>query len=197
MAGGEFSKVFTKGIEDRIFELTRGVPRLINTLCDTALTACAAYEKPRVTRAILTDVVNELAWTTPQVPGPVVVELEEKPPARRAWLIRSDESEGPPEIRVSTVPFLIGADELNNLVLKERGIHQWHALICVRNGKFMIDDLSNEYGVTVNGSSFSSSILRSGDQITVGPVQLLFYSDAYELSEIEDTVEVVSQIRAS
>ena len=61
----------------------------------------------------------------------------------------------------------------------------------------MIDDLTKDYGVTVNGNSYLSSVLQSGDRVKVGPTEFLFYSDAYEMPSVDEAIDVVAELRAT
>lgn len=60
------------GVQDRplfdaatfpiIYKYTGGLPRLINTLCDTALVCAYADNQPQVTETVLSSAVQELSW---------------------------------------------------------------------------------------------------------------------------------------
>ncbi|MDH5572244.1 MAG: AAA family ATPase [Gammaproteobacteria bacterium] len=55
--------VFDKQIFNQIYEYTGGIPRLINTLCDTALTCCYADNEKMVNRDEFDNAIKELNWT--------------------------------------------------------------------------------------------------------------------------------------
>jgi type II secretory pathway predicted ATPase ExeA len=54
--------LFTKGVYDYIYEYTGGIPRLINTLCDTALTCAYADNLEKVGKKEIETAVEELQW---------------------------------------------------------------------------------------------------------------------------------------
>ena len=56
-AGAADTKLFTRDAEERIFEISAGIPRLVNIVCDNALVIGYALGK----RRIAADVVNEAA----------------------------------------------------------------------------------------------------------------------------------------
>lgn len=62
VAGGKADELFEAEVPQEIHRLTLGVPRLINTLCDTALTACMVESRRSVDMATLGQVVQELGW---------------------------------------------------------------------------------------------------------------------------------------
>ncbi len=57
--GGE---LFAANTISLVYKYTGGVPRMINTLCDTALTCAYADRAERVTDAVLKEAVEELQW---------------------------------------------------------------------------------------------------------------------------------------
>lgn len=57
-AGGK-PEVFSREAADLVHELTNGVPRLINSLCDTALVYAYADQRQKVTRKIVHELVTE------------------------------------------------------------------------------------------------------------------------------------------
>lgn len=59
VAGGQ-STVFTDGAVRGIWRFSRGVPRLINTLCERALLGAYVLESPRVTGAIVARAAREI-----------------------------------------------------------------------------------------------------------------------------------------
>lgn len=64
IAGSKGKKLFVEEIYDTIYEFSGGVPRLINTLCDTALTCAFADEKKSIGNTEFTSVIDELQWET-------------------------------------------------------------------------------------------------------------------------------------
>ncbi len=64
VAGNKSKKLFQDEIYETIYEFSGGIPRLINTLCDTALTCAFADEKKKVGNDEFTGVIDELQWDT-------------------------------------------------------------------------------------------------------------------------------------
>jgi type II secretory pathway predicted ATPase ExeA len=62
IAGAERSDLFTPETMAAIYKYTGGVPRLINTLCDTALTVAYADSMPAVTIQVIKAAIDELQW---------------------------------------------------------------------------------------------------------------------------------------
>lgn len=62
VAGYKGKKLFNNEIFDEIYKYSGGVPRLINTLCDTALTCAFADDKKKIGSDEFTGVIDELQW---------------------------------------------------------------------------------------------------------------------------------------
>ena len=56
---------FTAGALASIHEATRGIPRLINALCDEALLTAYARDIVRITREIISDAAAHMTWCLP------------------------------------------------------------------------------------------------------------------------------------
>jgi len=62
VAGVQDNELFAPGIVPIVYEYTGGIPRLINTLCDTAMTVAYAEEQRVVSAEVLMEAVDELQW---------------------------------------------------------------------------------------------------------------------------------------
>jgi general secretion pathway protein A len=59
-AGVSSSSVFTRGAVRRIVKHARGIPRMLNILCDNALVTGLGYRKKPVTAAIVREIIGDL-----------------------------------------------------------------------------------------------------------------------------------------
>jgi type II secretory pathway predicted ATPase ExeA len=62
VAGAEGREIFAEDCYPLIYRYTGGVPRLVNTLCETAMLGAFAQEKDRVELAHVQSAVEELQW---------------------------------------------------------------------------------------------------------------------------------------
>jgi general secretion pathway protein A len=62
VAGAGDREIFTEDTYPEVFRYTGGVPRLINTLCDTAMMAAFASNRDQVTLEDVVNSVEELQW---------------------------------------------------------------------------------------------------------------------------------------
>jgi general secretion pathway protein A len=59
-AGSRNMDLFDKGAVNRIYEYSKGIPRIINTVCDNALLTGYATEKKIIDKTIIKDVICSL-----------------------------------------------------------------------------------------------------------------------------------------
>src|SRR6187402_499415 len=62
IAGADGREIFAEDTYPEIFRYTGGVPRLVNTLCDTAMMAAFNEDRDFVTAADIASAVDELQW---------------------------------------------------------------------------------------------------------------------------------------
>ncbi len=85
-------------------------------------------------------------------------------------------------VTIDRVPFFIGRQGGNGLVLRDNRISRSHAQISVDQGGYVVEDLESRHGVFVNGQRVRKQVLREGDRIDFG------FPDSYRLvfTEKED-----------
>jgi hypothetical protein len=81
------------------------------------------------------------------------------------------------QVAIESFPFTIGRQPGNSLVLPELEISRRHALINRVGDHYIIEDLHSINGIMVNGRRCDTAVLKLGDVVRVGPVELVFSSD--------------------
>ncbi|MDX1979178.1 MAG: SpoIIE family protein phosphatase [Bryobacteraceae bacterium] len=72
-------------------------------------------------------------------------------------------------LKITPLPFTIGRQAGNHLVLRDNRASRNHARITLDNGAYYVEDLNSRNGVTVNGVKVSGRMpLASGDEIEFG-----------------------------
>lgn len=81
-AGGDYDKIFESRVADVVHGCTDGIPRMINTLCESVLTTAAEENLPRVTTALVRQVASDAFGYEgdSSVIVPVVEEPDDKAP---------------------------------------------------------------------------------------------------------------------
>lgn len=90
-------------------------------------------------------------------------------------------------VALEPLPFLLGRQPDNNLVLRDNRASRQHARIVAENGAYVIEDLNSRHGTWVNGERIARHVLRNSDRIEFGvreSFQLTFSLDHGEINRI-------------
>jgi phosphoserine phosphatase RsbU/P len=96
---------------------------------------------------------------------------------------------------IETLPFLIGRQPDNNLVLRDNRASRTHARIIAEKGQYVLEDLDSRHGTWVNGERVARHVLRNSDRIDLGvqeSYQLTFMLEAGEINRIMDQISSTS-----
>ena len=88
--------------------------------------------------------------------------------ARAPALAVTNPSGNRSRVAIDPVPFLIGRQGENNLVLRDNRISRSHARISVDNDEYVVEDLDSRHGVFVNGQRVKRHKLKDDDRIDFG-----------------------------
>jgi len=80
-------------------------------------------------------------------------------------------------VRIGAQPLLIGRSSQCRLRLTSPDVSRRHALIAPQGPAYVIRDLGSQSGIFVNDVQCSQQVLRNGDRIRVGSVELMFNLD--------------------
>ncbi|MCC5794965.1 MAG: AAA family ATPase [Chromatiales bacterium] len=195
IAGRNAAELFEPGVPGEIHRLTFGIPRLINTLCDTALTACMVDEKDKVDLDMIDSVVQELRWTwfedrrqTRQPTGRG--DAGDDSTGARITLMVHRGGELVDQLEADRFPLVIGRSNANDLVLIDKEVSRRHALIDCIGGIFVVEDLNSRNGILVNQKRRARALLRSGDVITFGLMEVVFHADASQVPKFQRTASL-------
>jgi serine phosphatase RsbU (regulator of sigma subunit)/pSer/pThr/pTyr-binding forkhead associated (FHA) protein len=98
-------------------------------------------------------------------------------------------------VPIESVPFIIGRQGDNQLVLRDNRASRVHARIVAEEGAYFIEDLNSRHGVYVNGERVGRRQLANSDRIDFG------FQDSYKLvftleeDEIHRIIEQISTPR--
>ncbi len=97
---------------------------------------------------------------------------------------------------IETLPFLVGRQPDNHLVLRDNRASRTHARIIAEKGHYVLEDLDSRHGTFVNGERIKRHILRNSDRIDLGvpeSYQLTFTLEAGEINRILDQISSSSR----
>lgn len=87
-------------------------------------------------------------------------------------------------VEIRPVPFKIGRQADNHLILRDSRASRNHAEIVLENGRYVVEDSGSRHGVWVNGDRVERRLLANSDRIEFGvpdSYQLIFSVDGAEL----------------
>ena len=199
VAGAEGREIFEADTFDRIYRYTGGTPRLINTLCDTAMMAAFSADRDVVTLADVDAAIAELQW----------VEFSQRPTSAALLTREADDGDeehdaprrapaaAPPKkaaptigrIVVSTdqgdvadVPLkvgrlVIGRTADNDLQIDSRFVSRHHCQVVSTADLSVIEDLNSTNGIFLNQKKIRRHVLIDGDIIELGTHRLRYVEE--------------------
>ncbi len=109
--------------------------------------------------------------------------------ARPATLVVINPSGNRNRVPVTPVPFTIGRQADNHLILRDNRASRNHARIVAENGEYYVEDLKSSHGVFVNGTRVTRQKLYAADRIEFGfpdSYSLIFTFDDDEIQKLLD-----------
>ncbi len=184
VAGNDTDDTFTDEALDEVHRLCFGIPRLINTLCDTAMMACMLEEQPRVTLEAVDAAAHDLRWQwieerdEEQAENRIVAPPQSSSTDVNLIVYRAGKLVE--QVQPQTFPYVLGRSSANDLVILDKEVSRRHALIDRIGGIYFIEDLNSKNGILVNRKRRGRALLRSGDIISFGQVDVTFHVDQAE-----------------
>src|SRR5690242_1219149 len=99
-------------------------------------------------------------------------------------------------VEIKPVPFKIGRQADNQLVLRDSRASRNHAQILLENGQYVVEDSGSRHGIYVNGTRVERQLLRNSDRIEFGvpdSYQLIFALDGAELKRLMEQLPAQEQ----
>jgi len=189
VAGRTPNDLFDEDCYDIIFRYTGGVPRLINTLCDTALLCAFADEKGSLSADDIMAAIAELNWEEHESNTGLYDKL------RQVAARHSSEShvtqievrsEGESLSVQSFAPgrIILGRSPDNEIYIKSKFVSRHHAQLVSDSDGCIIEDLNSTNGVFVGEKQVKKHHLKDGDVVSLG-VHELIYTDLRQAAKME------------
>jgi type II secretory pathway predicted ATPase ExeA len=174
IAMGRDTSIIDVLAERLIYENARGIPRLINTLCDTALMMACLADKQEVGKAEIDEALAELGWSVADTGAFPVYSDGESEFRWRATLtlVKDNQAIGDYDLQESS--YIIGRADDCGIHINSKYLSRHHALISRVGSDWTISDLRSTNGVRVNGKRAQVRKLDNGDVIAIGVHHLLF-----------------------
>jgi len=181
VAGREDKTLFAGDVYETIHRFTGGVPRLINTLCDTALLCVFADERNVVEKADILSSADELGWqehetTTGRYRKLTKVADTDKPHEYLTKIAVRENNQIIAEYDLFAGSVVVGRSQENDIFIKSKFVSRRHARLTSDEGGCTIVDLNSTNGIVINEERVQVHHLNDGDVVSLG-IHELIYSD--------------------
>ena len=187
VAGAGDRELFTADTFPEIFRYTGGVPRLVNTLCDTAMMAAYTADRGIVTHEDIASAVAELQWAEYEA-RPHRYRTEEPQPALRAAPARvgdrvlghvlvAADGRTVQEVPLRLGRVIIGRTPDNDVQIDSRFISRHHCQVITTLHSCVIEDLNSTNGIYVKSNRVRRHHLNDGDVVLVGKHELIYMDE--------------------
>lgn len=195
VAGRGDGNLFADDVYPLIYRYTGGVPRLINTLCDSALLVAFADGKETITAQDIEDTADELEWVEHEdTTGEHEVLPRLVPSAKKTnYLTRIDiRSKGKKisEHLFAAGRIIVGRSPDSDIYIDSHYISRHHLQLTSSASGCVIEDLNSTNGVFIGNDEVKKQILVDGDIISLGTHELVYTDlrDADESSKDDTSV---------
>ena len=198
VAGSQGREIFAADTYPLIFRYTGGVPRLVNTLCDTSMMAAFAHEADVVKLTDVQTAIDEMQWveysdrsgrlngnapapsSSPPVKSTAEPAYDEATSERRIILGRlliGFNGQTIAEHDLTAGRFIIGRTPDNDLQIDSKYISRHHAQIVTTVQTSVLEDLNSTNGVYVRAKRVRRRALNDGDVIHIGQHEIMYFDE--------------------
>jgi putative secretion ATPase (PEP-CTERM system associated) len=187
--GGRDSKtLFEESSFEVIHRYAGGIPRLVNTLCDTALLCAFADEKKSISGDDIMTAVTELNWQEHESNTGLFEKLRQV--ARRhgteSHVTEIEVRAEGQTLSVQTYPpgrIIVGRSPDNEIYIKSKFVSRHHAQLVSDDEGCVIEDLNSTNGMFVGEKQVKKYRLKHGDVVSLG-VHELIYRDIRDVGKV-------------
>jgi general secretion pathway protein A len=206
VAGAGDRQIFADDTYPVIFRYTGGIPRLVNTLCDTAMLAAYGQNRDQILLEDINNSVEELRWSEPHGRHGVAAEAPAGHETTGSFTDthrvvresdRHDARSPPPgsggetvgrvilvtegrttqELPLKVGRTIIGRTSDNDLQVDSRFVSRHHCQIITRTEGSVIEDLNSTNGIFVQGRRVRRYNLNDGDVVVIGKHEIMYVDE--------------------
>ena len=217
VAGAGDRQIFAEEAYPVIYRYTGGVPRLVNTLCDTAMLAAYGQNRDHVLLEDVNSSVEELGWREPQaqpsIPGHVargLIPMPASPTPTRSCargcvpttagegaepvgrIILATEGRTTQELPLKVGRVIIGRTVDNDLQVDSRFVSRHHCQIITGAEGSVIEDLNSTNGIFVQGKRVRRHNLNDGDVVVIGKHEIMYVDERLARARLSSTEAMAS-----
>jgi type II secretory pathway predicted ATPase ExeA len=207
VAGADGREIFAEDTFPELYRYSGGVPRLVNTLCDTAMMAAFNEDRDVVTLKDVQSAVSELQWvefaarSNTMITRALSLGNGASPTGDRAAkalakMVLSTDGKTVAELHLVPGRKVVGRTPDNDLQIDSKVISRHHCQVVTgSDGLSVIEDLNSTNGIVVGGKRVRRHTLRDGDVVTMGQHEILYVDGAAE--HLADTHDDLPQLDES
>ncbi len=186
VAGAEGRRIFAEETYSTIYKYTGGVPRLINTLCDTCMMAAFGHDQDTVTVADLDAAIRELQWVEfasntnrMQVPDVQISHAAASADHGQSVgrILLASDGKTVVERELKPGRLVIGRTPDNDLQIDSTFISRHHCQIVTQPDACLIEDLNSTNGIYVQSKRVRRYNLNDGDVVQVGQHEIMYIDE--------------------
>ena len=208
VAGSQGRQIFAEDTHPVIYRYSGGVPRLINTLCDTAMMSAWVQERATVGVDELMAAIDELQWVefaarTNRMRAAVADAPTGKPAESDQILARivvAHAGEHLEERPLRAGRLIIGRTSDNDLQIDSKFVSRHHCQIVTSADGSVLEDLNSTNGVYLKSKRVRKHHLNDGDVIVLGKHEIMYLDERLAHTrarhEATDSHEVVPEEKA-
>ena len=179
VAGRESDELFNADCYEVIYRYAGGVPRLINTLCDTALLCAFADDKKRVDLDDIRAAIKELGWREHESNTGIFGAVRNIAVGRAAasHVTQIEVQTDGETLSVLSFPqgrIIVGRSPDNEIYIKNKFVSRHHAQLVSDDEGCVIEDLNSTNGMFINEKQIKKRRLQDGDVVSLGVHQLVY-----------------------
>jgi general secretion pathway protein A len=186
VAGSQGRRIFTEDTYATIYRYTGGVPRLINTLCDTCMMAAFSRDHDTVTVEDLNAAIQELQWVefVTSTNRMRILNMEQSLPSNIdsggqtvGRILLASEGKTLIERELKPGRLVIGRTADNDLQIDSKFISRHHCQIVTQAESCLIEDLNSTNGIFVQSKRVRRHNLNDGDIVVVGQHEIMYIDE--------------------
>jgi general secretion pathway protein A len=191
VAGSQGRQIFDPETYPLVFRYTGGIPRLINTLCDTSMMAAFAQDRDVVKVEDMKAAIEELQWVEYAERS---VKLQALAHAHAHSHAHSSEAAGDRRVVLGRIlvgfngqtiaereltpgRFIIGRTPDNDLQIDSKYISRHHAQIITSASTSVLEDLNSTNGIYVRAKRVRRRMLNDGDVVQIGQHEIMYFDE--------------------
>lgn len=184
------SDLFGDELLHDIIKYTGGIPRLINTLCDTALLTSYSRDHDRVTTEDLAAAIEDLQWVPYEQRSSYRVRNQYHGAKYKLYVSKEETMMSVEHLVKDKI--LVGRSHLCDIKIDQTSVSGKHFQLIKSAGGYVVEDLGSTNGTYVNGDRVERKELSNGDVIEIGR-----YAMKYKENDLATEPETMTAKRTS